>query len=157
MDGTGPLDRARVIAEQARHLITRGEPDQAGELLQHAYQLFTAAGSELEAAAVMGSIADIAERRGDYDEALRIRREVTLPVYERLGDTRATAVAWGKIADIAERRGDYDEALRIRREVELPVYERLGDTRAAAVAWGKIADIAERRGTMTRRCASAAR
>ena len=26
---TDPLDRARVIAEQARHLITRGEPDQA--------------------------------------------------------------------------------------------------------------------------------
>ena len=77
----------------------------------------------------MGSIADIADRRGDYDEALRIRREVQLPVYERLGDTRETAVTWGNIADIAYQRGDYDEALRIRREVELPVYERLGDTR----------------------------
>jgi tetratricopeptide (TPR) repeat protein len=144
--GTGPLDRARVIAEQARHLITRGEPGQAGQLLQHAYQLFTAAGSELEAAAVLGSIADIAEGRGDYDEALRIHREVTLPVFERLGDTRSAAVTWGKIADIAEGRGDYDEALRIRREVTLPVYERLGDTRSAAVTWGKIADIAYRRG-----------
>lgn len=86
--GTGPLDRARVITEQARHLITRGEPGHAGKLFQHAYQLFTAAGSELEAAAVMGSIADIAYQRRDYDEALRIRREVELPVYERLGDTR---------------------------------------------------------------------
>ena len=144
--GTGPLDQARVIAEQARHLITRGEPDQAGQLLRHAHQLFTAAGSELEAAVVMGSIADIAYQRGDYDEALRIRREVQLPVYERLGDTRAAAVTWGKIADIAYQRGDYDEALRIRREVQLPVYERLGDTRAAAVTWGKIADIAYQRG-----------
>ena len=60
--------------------------------------------------------------RGDYDEALRIRREVELPVYERLGDAREAAVTWGKIADIAYQRGDYDEALRIRREVELPVY-----------------------------------
>jgi tetratricopeptide (TPR) repeat protein len=143
---TGPLDRARVLTEQARHLITRGEPEQAEQLLQHAHQMFTAAGSELEAATAMAYIADIAYQRGDYDEALRIRREVELPAYERLGDTRETAIAWGNIADIAYQRGDYDEALRIRREVELPVYERLGDTQSAAVTWGQIADIAYQRG-----------
>ncbi len=145
-EGTGPLDQARVIAEQARYLITRGEPDQAEQLLRRACQLFTAAGSELETAAAMGYIADIAYDRGDYDEVLRIRREVELPVYERLGDTWSAAVTWGSIADIAHRRGDYDEALRIRREVELPVYERLGDTRSVAVTWGRIADIAYQRG-----------
>ncbi len=144
--GSDPLGRARVIAEQARHLITRGELRQAGQLLGEARQLFTAAGSESEAAAVMGSLADVAYERGEYDEALRIRREVQLPVYERLGDARSAAVAWGKIADIAYQRGEYDEALRIRRDVELPVYERLGDAREAAVAWGKIADIAYERG-----------
>jgi tetratricopeptide (TPR) repeat protein len=143
---TSPLDQARVIAERADHLITRGEPQQAQQLLQHAYQLFTAAGSEAEAAAAMGSIATIAYMRGDYDEALRIRREVELPVYERLGETRSAAVTWGQIADITYLRGDYDEALRIRREVELPVYERLGDTRSVAVTWGDIANIAYRRG-----------
>jgi hypothetical protein len=99
--GTGPLDQARVIAERAVRLITRGDLDQAGQLLRHAWQLFTAAGSELEAAAVMGTIAGIAQQRGEYEEALRIRREVQLPAYERLGDTRETAVTWGKIADIA--------------------------------------------------------
>ena len=145
-EGTGPLDHARVLAEQARHLITRGEPGQADQLLRHAHQLFTAGGSEREAAMTMGLIADIAYRRGDYDDALRIRREVELPVFERLGDTRSLAVTWGKIADIAYRQGDYDEALRIRREVELPAFERLGDTRETAVTWGKIADIAYRQG-----------
>ena len=144
--GTDPLDQARVIAERGRRLITRGEMEQAEQLFRHAWQLFTDGGSEREAAAAMGSIADIAEQRGDYDEALRIRREVQLPVYERLGDTRSAAVAWGQIADIAFQRGDYDEALRIYREVQLPVYERLGDTRSAAVAWGRIADIAFQRG-----------
>ena len=144
--GTDTLDQARVIAERADHLITRGELDQAGQLLRHARELFAAAGSELEAAAAMGTIADIAYRRGDYEEALRIRHEVQLPAYERLGDTRSAAVTWGKIADIAYRRGDYEEALRIRREVELPAFERLGDTRYAAVTWGKIADIAYQRG-----------
>ncbi|HZB31527.1 MAG TPA: CHAT domain-containing protein [Streptosporangiaceae bacterium] len=144
--GTSPLDQARVIAERARRLITRGELEQAEELFLRAHQLFTAGESELEATVVMGSIADIAYERGDYEEALRVRREVQLPVFERLGDAREAAVAWGKIADIAYERGDYVEALRVRREVELPVYERLGDARSVAVAWGKIADIAYQRG-----------
>jgi tetratricopeptide (TPR) repeat protein len=144
--GVGPLDRARVITEQARRLIIRSEFEQADQLLRHAHQLFTAAGSEREAATAMGYFADIAYWRGDYDEALRIRREVELPVYDRLGDTRSAAVAWGKIADIAYQRGDYDEALRIHREVELPVYERLGDTRSTAVTWNEIAGIAYQRG-----------
>ena len=143
---TSPLDQARVIAERARHLLTRGEPEQAEQALRHAHQLFTAAGSELEAAVTMGYIADIAYQRGDYDETLRIRREVQLPVYERLGDTRAAAVTWGQVADIAYQRGDYDEALRIRRQITLPVYERLGDTQSAAITSGKIADIAYQRG-----------
>ena len=145
-EAVDPLDGARVIGERARHLITVGEPEQAEQLLRHAHQLFTAAGSELEAAVAMGDIADVAYRRGEYDEALRIRRDVELPVYERLGDARSAAVCWGKIADIAYMRGEYDEALRIRRDVELPVYERLGDAREAAVCWGNIADIAYQRG-----------
>jgi phosphopentomutase len=50
------------------------------------------------------------------DEALRIRQEEELPVYERLGDVRARAVTLGKIADVYQARGQLDEALRIRRE-----------------------------------------
>ena len=42
----GPLDQARVIADRARHLITRGEPEQAEQALRHAHQLFTAGESE---------------------------------------------------------------------------------------------------------------
>jgi tetratricopeptide (TPR) repeat protein len=140
------LGQARVITEQARRMITRGELEQAEKLLRHACQLFTGAGSEREAAAAMGSIADIAYQRGDYDEALRIHREIRLPVYERLGDTRETAVAWGKVADITHQRGDYEEALRIHREIQLPVFERLADTRETAITWGKIAEIRYDRG-----------
>ena len=93
------------------------------------------------------SIADIAYHRDDYDEALRIRREIELPVYERLGDTRSTAITWGQIADIAYERGDYDEALRIYRTEALPRLERLGDAQMTAIAWGKIADVLFQRGS----------
>ncbi|MBO3737628.1 tetratricopeptide repeat protein [Actinoplanes sp. NEAU-H7] len=140
------LQHARVIAEFANLLITRGEPEHASQLLHQAREIFAAAGSEQEAAAAWGGIAYITYQRGDYDEALRIRREIELPAYERLGDTHSMANSWGDIAEILFQRGDYDEALRIRHERQLTVYERLGDARAAAVTWGSIADILNQRG-----------
>ncbi len=83
---------------------------------------------------------------GDLDEALRIRRDVQLPIYQRLGDVRDIAVTMGQIADILQQRGQTDEALRIRIEEELPVFEQLGDMGAKAVTMGKIADILQQRG-----------
>lgn len=83
-----------------------------------------------------GDLGDIWEARGDLDEALRIRREEEIPVYERLGDVRSRAVTMGKIADVLQARGELDEALRIRREEELTVYERLGNIRD--LLWGRI-------------------
>ncbi|MEH1028552.1 NACHT domain-containing protein [Micromonospora profundi] len=141
-----PLDQARGMTEHAAYLKDRGELDQAEQLLQAAHRMMTASGLIREAAAAMGGIADIAYQRGDYGEALRIRREIELPVYLRSGDVREAAVCHGRIADILYQRGDYGEALRVRREIELPVYERLGDARSAAVAWGEIADILYQRG-----------
>ncbi|MFJ4557774.1 CHAT domain-containing protein [Streptomyces massasporeus] len=143
---TSPAGHAAVLYDHANRLITRGEVDQAEDLLHQARQLFTDAGNTRSAAVTWGKIADILEQRGEVDEALRIHREVELPVYERVGDTHSAAVTWGQIADIYQWRGEVDEALRIRREVTLPVYERIGDTRSSAVTWGKIADILEQRG-----------
>ena len=85
---------------------------------------------------------------GNLDEALRIRREEELPVFERLGDVRSRAVTMGGIADIMKSRGELDEALRIRREEELPIYERLGDMQNRAITIGKITDILQLRGEL---------
>lgn len=102
---------------------------------------------KLEVAA-MEKVADTLQARGMLDEALCIRREEQLPVFEQLGDVRSRAITLGKIADILQMRGDLDEALRIRREEELPVYERLGDVRSRAVTLGQIADILQARGEL---------
>jgi len=116
---------------------------------ESAYRAGVAAAPDEHARAVaMGRVADILQARGELDEALRIRREEELPVYERLGDVRSRAVTMGKIADILQARGELDEALRIRREEELPVYERLGDVRSRAVTMGQIADILQARGEL---------
>jgi hypothetical protein len=87
----------------------------------------------------MGKIADILQARDDLDEALRIRREEELPVYERLKDIRSRAVTMGKIADILQARGDLDEALRIRRTEQLPTFRLLDDARGCSITLQKIA------------------
>jgi tetratricopeptide (TPR) repeat protein/predicted MPP superfamily phosphohydrolase len=97
-------------------------------------------------AAAAGLRADILQARGEVEEALRIRREHELPVYERRGDVRAKAVTMGQIADVLQARGEVEEALRIRREDEVPAYERLGEVREKAVTMGKIADLLQARG-----------
>jgi len=56
-------------------------------------------------AVTMGQIADILQARGQLDEALKIRTDEELPVYERLGDVRIARHDDGPIADILQARG----------------------------------------------------
>ncbi|MQT02196.1 CHAT domain-containing protein, partial [Streptomyces jumonjinensis] len=103
---TDPAGHAAVLYDHADRLITRGELGQAEDLLHQARQMFTDVGDTRSVAVTWGKIADILQQRGEVDEALRIRREVELPVYERIGDTHSVAVTWGKIADILQQRGE---------------------------------------------------
>jgi hypothetical protein len=65
-------------------------PQPVSARLRSADKLGDGAGNDVRSRALtMGKIADILESRGDLDEALRIRGEEQLPVYERLGDVRA--------------------------------------------------------------------
>ena len=133
------------LAEASR---TEGRMDESEQYLHQAVDHFEAARSLRDVAIARGQIADILQTRGQLDEALRIRQEEQLPVYERLGDARSKAITMGKIADMLQDRGQLDQALRIRQEEELPVYERLGDVRSKAVTMGQIADILQGRGQL---------
>jgi hypothetical protein len=53
-----------------------------------------------------GQVADILQARGQLDEALRIRLEEQLPVYERLGDVRSKAVTHFQIASLRLARNE---------------------------------------------------
>ncbi|WP_437282852.1 metallophosphoesterase [Sorangium sp. So ce375] len=134
-----------TLANVAQHM---GAIDSASEAAEQKLAVDRARGDEWGAALAAGCRADILEVRGQLDEALRIRREEELPVFDRLGDMRSRAVTMGKIADILQARGQLDEALRIRREEQLPVFDRLGDMRSRAVTMGQIADILQARGQL---------
>ena len=140
--------RIALLLERGHQLLQAGNLDAAADRFRLAQAGSREVGDESKIALSAGELADILQARGELDEALRIRREEELPVYERLGDVRSRAVTMGQIADILQARGELDEALRIRREEELPVYERLGDVRSRAVAMGKIADILQERGEL---------
>ena len=127
LDSEDEIGLAQILATYAEATMQRDGPKKAIERLREAITRLDQAGDERSATITKGKIADILYRRGELDEALRIRQEEELPVYERLGDVRSVAVTKGKIADILESRGELDEALRIRQEEQLPVYERLGD------------------------------
>jgi tetratricopeptide (TPR) repeat protein len=159
----GKLDEARPLLEQVKTTLieakdelnlaiiirwisdidaAQGRPDDAIAGYEEACRLATSRGADRDIAVFRGQIADILQARGDLDEALRIRQEEQLPVYERLGDVHSRTATMGKIADILQARGDLDEALRIRQEEQLPVYERLGDVAGIIAVKLKTARIA---------------
>ena len=124
-------DGAATNLYVARREKRFGNLELATRSLDAAVAGFRDAGQEREWAIARGELADILSARGQLDEALRIRTEEQLPVYERLGDVRAKAVTQGKIADILSARGQLDEALAIH-EARAKVFEDLGDAREVA-------------------------
>lgn len=132
---------ARGRVDLAENLYDRGLYDEALLQAELAKGLAKADGDMGSVAYAWGIIGNILYRRGALDEAMRIRREEQLPVYDELGYVLNAAITWGKISDILVVKGELDEALRIRKEKQLSVYERLGDIRSAATAWGRIGDI----------------
>ena len=124
------INRLKKLGHIPGHLLAGHTSDAAGQVgevdLQEELLHLALKSSDLgrdSRALLLGRIADMLQARGDLDEALRIRTEESLPVYEALGDKRSLAVTKGKIADVLQERGDLDEALRIRTEEALPVYE----------------------------------
>ncbi|MBI3268740.1 MAG: hypothetical protein HYZ53_06940 [Planctomycetes bacterium] len=133
--------RGRLLRRAAEAWRLQGNTDRAMQSLEAAMALSDELQDDGLRAGTRGQIADLLQARGQLDQALRIRKQEELPVYERLGDVRSRAVTMGKIADILQLRGQLDEALRIRKEEQLPLYEQLGDMRLRAVTMGRIADI----------------
>jgi tetratricopeptide (TPR) repeat protein len=147
-DEMADADRSSLLWTLGQVALSGGVPDRALAAAKEKRQLDLKRGADREAALAAGLVADILNARGQLDEALKIRNEEELPVYERLGDVRERAVTMGRIADILQDRGQLDEALRIRYDEQLPVFERLGDVHERAVTMGRIANILQARGDL---------
>lgn len=87
----------------------------------------------------MGQIADTLQARGDLDEALRIRREEVLPVYERLGDLHRKSAALWQVAQVLLADENFEEALPLVGEDYAIVskLDQLDGICVIGVVWGQ--------------------
>ena len=86
--------------------------------MEEALPVYEQLGDIRSHALTMGKIADIHEARGQFDEALRIRTEQVLPVYEKLKARREILVCEANMAKgllKRKRPGDQPEAERLLR------------------------------------------
>src|SRR5208283_1426738 len=81
-----------------------GQLDAAMATFENLCEVERRRANERQLATARGAIADILHARGELDEALRIRTEEELPVYQRLGDIHSVAVTQGQIADVLYAR-----------------------------------------------------
>jgi tetratricopeptide (TPR) repeat protein len=140
-------DRATVLLYLARRNKRRGDIDAAERAFADAAAGFLDSQWEREWAIARGEISTILQARGELDEALRIRREEQLPVYERLGAMSEKANTQAQLAEILQMQGQLDEALHLLEGV-LETFERLGDVRSTATTQGQIADLLHARGEL---------
>jgi len=102
---------ASLVAAAVQVIGAAGDGDTADALLAQADAALAAApgAATPDALALLDAYASRLYQCGQLDEALRIRTEEQLPVYERLGDVRSLLVCRAKIALTLLARGRADE------------------------------------------------
>jgi hypothetical protein len=109
-------ERSNLLWTLGNVALSGGAPDRALAAAEDKRNLDRNRGADREAALASGLIADILQARGQLDEALKIRNEEELPVYERLGDLRSLLVGRANLAITLLQRandGDRDKAARL--------------------------------------------
>ena len=103
-----------LVAAAVRVIGAAGDGDTADALLAKGGAALAAApgAATPDALALLDEYASRLYQRGQLDEALRIRTEEQLPVYERLGDVRELLVCRAKIALALLSRGRADERVQ---------------------------------------------
>ena len=104
-----PID-VDLVLELGDLQLSIGAPDAAEAAYSRAVAASSGADDRRRWAIARGGIADILQDRGQLEEALRVRTDEQLPVFERLGDARWVSATKRKISAIldgaAQRRGE---------------------------------------------------
>ena len=127
-------------------LDTSGAATEAEATYRRAEETLRTLDDPRRTAIAWGRIANMLQSRGELDDALAIRREKEIPVFETLGDAIKLVIARDQVAEIRAIQGHVDEALRFYRDEALPEYRRLNEVQLYADTQGRIADILALRG-----------
>ncbi len=142
------FDELGALYRCGNYHFQQGEFDEVLEINLLLIPHLQALEKDREVAICQGQIADVYYRRGNYDEALSIRLNDEIPVYDRLGDVHSAAICQGKVTEIYFHQGDMDLALLTLENKVVPVFDDLGDILSKAISLGKIADIYESLGEL---------
>ncbi|MGH8476535.1 MAG: hypothetical protein ACRER2_12310, partial [Methylococcales bacterium] len=88
----GQIDDAALYLDKARILLRRGDLEMALRAADQSAEIYNKHDDRRRSGFAKSLKADILQACGQLDEALRIREQEQLPVFEKLGDERETAV-----------------------------------------------------------------
>jgi serine/threonine protein kinase/tetratricopeptide (TPR) repeat protein len=145
---TEPKQRSNFLWMLSYVSRRHGLLDRALEAAYEKLAIDSQMNDEFEVAISWGSIGDVLEARGRFDEAVATWQQREIPIHKRLGNDRECAVALYKVAKIFKLRERFSEALHILREEVLPALERTQDVRSRTIALGLIADILQAQGDL---------
>jgi tetratricopeptide (TPR) repeat protein len=131
-----PADRSALLRLLCETQRRSGQLDEALATAQDRSALAKSSGDEATHVSALSQIADIYQARGQLDEALRIRREEELPVFEKLGLVRDAMICRWWLARYHLQRGQTGDR-RAARELlsrALADAKALGLPEAAALA-----------------------
>ena len=143
---SGILDGVMTDMVEALTRYRLGEYARSLELYRSAEAHLAEGEGETLRSHILDGIADVLEARGEYEEALRIRIDEVLPLFEAQEDHGEIAMTKESIGNLLARLGRHDEAVRIWRDECLPMYEALGRKRDVADVKMWLADDLLRRG-----------
>ena len=106
---SGAKSDGALLLETAHIHERLGEWDQALQAAEQAFAIYRDNDDQRSTAVIQGQIADILQKRGQLDEALCIRTQEELPVYERLGNVHGILACRTKIALTLLARQETDE------------------------------------------------
>jgi tetratricopeptide (TPR) repeat protein len=128
--------------------LVRGDYAEARKLFDQASDILDELGNEQERAALLHTLASVAQAQGDYSQALQLYQQ-SLEIEEQLSDLQGKSATLNNLAQIYFARGEYDRALALYQE-SLAILEQIGDIRGKATTLNNLAQIYFTRGELDR-------
>ncbi len=133
-------DKVRVDALYAlARLYWRISQDSVVRFAQESLTLSEAAGYTHGIANALNALSYVAERQGNYSEALALRQK-SLTAYQAVGDKEGIAWCYHSLGNINNYQGNFDRALE-HHFAAMRIREEMGDTRGLCWSLNNIADV----------------
>ncbi len=138
---------AQARKEECTNLMYGEHPDDAPPACEDAYNIFIAAGNQLEAADAIRLLGDSEGAHGHMEQAISTYQKA-LNILQELGEHHKTGAVLNNMAINYENEGKQDQAEKLYRQAKAH-FEQAGDKGLTALTIGNIADVLFLRGDLS--------